>query len=90
MTKKSICDTLRRTCLILAGSFIMAVNLKSFVRAGGLIPGGFNGLTRLIQEISVLLWHWEPPFSVINFILNGFRWSSASNSSEKSSPVIPV
>ena len=70
MTKKSICDTLRRTCLILAGSFIMAVNLKSFVRAGGLIPGGFNGLTRLIQEISALLWHWEPPFSVINFILN--------------------
>ena len=70
MTKKSISDTLRRTCLILAGSFIMAVNLKSFVRAGGLIPGGFNGLTRLIQEISVLLWHWEPPFSVINFILN--------------------
>ena len=35
-----------------------------------MIPGGFNGLTRLIQEISVLLWHWEPPFSVINFILN--------------------
>ena len=70
MTKKSISDTLRRTCLILAGSFIMAVNLKSFVRTGGLIPGGFNGLTRLIQEISVLLWHWEPPFSVINFILN--------------------
>ena len=64
MTKKSISDTLRRTCLILAGSFIMAVNLKSFVRTGGLIPGGFNGLTRLIQEISVLLWHWEPPFSV--------------------------
>ena len=70
MMKKSICDTLRRTCLILAGSFIMAVNLKSFVRTGGLIPGGFNGLTRLIQEISALLWHWEPPFSVINFILN--------------------
>ena len=68
--KKSICDTLRRTCLILAGSLIMAVNLKSFVRTGGLIPGGFNGLTRLIQEISALLWHWEPPFSVINFILN--------------------
>ena len=70
MMKKSICDTLRRTCLILAGSLIMAVNLKSFVRTGGLIPGGFNGLTRLIQEISAPLWNWEPPFSVINFILN--------------------
>ena len=74
MMKKSICDTLRRTCLILAGSLIMAVNLKSFVRTGGLIPGGFNGLTRLIQEISALLWHWEPPFSVINFILNAISF----------------
>ena len=77
MMKKSICDTLRRTCLILAGSLIMAVNLKSFVRTGGLIPGGFNGLTRLIQEISALLWHWEPPFSVVNL-------------SGKNLPVIPV
>ena len=68
MTKKSICDTLRRTCLILAGSFIMAVNLKSFVRAGGLIPGGFNGLTRLIQEISVLLWHWLSSLTIRSLI----------------------
>ena len=41
MTKKSICDTLRRTCLILAGSLIMAM-VQSFVRTGGLIPGGFS------------------------------------------------
>ena len=34
MTKKSICDTLRRTCLILAGSFIMAVNLKALSGPG--------------------------------------------------------
>lgn len=48
----------------------MAVNLKSFVRMGGLIPGGFNGLTRLIQEIVILVSGVEPPFSVINFLLN--------------------
>lgn len=60
----------KRTLMIVAASLIMAVNLKSFVRTGGLVPGGFNGLTVLLQEISVLLWNVEPPFSVINFCLN--------------------
>lgn len=48
----------------------MAVNLKTFVRTGGLIPGGFNGLTRLLQEICQMLWDFEPPFTVINVTLN--------------------
>lgn len=60
----------KRLFLVIAASVIMAANLKSFVRTGGLIPGGFNGLTRLLQEISVLLWGIEPPFTVINLILN--------------------
>lgn len=33
----------RRLLLIAAASVIMAVNIKSFVEAGGLFPGGFNG-----------------------------------------------
>ncbi len=65
-----IIDTVRRTLMIVVAAMIMAVNLKSFVRTGGLIPGGFNGLTRLLQEISLFLWGIEPPFSVINFVLN--------------------
>lgn len=60
----------KRTLMVIAAAMIMAINLKSFVRTGGLIPGGFNGLTILLQEISVLLWQVEPPFSVINFCLN--------------------
>lgn len=63
-------DTIKRTLMIVVAAMIMAINLKSFVRTGGLIPGGFNGVTRLIQEICMLLWQVEPPFSVINFILN--------------------
>ena len=39
-----------RMGLILVASVIMAVNIKSFVEAGGLFPGGFNGLTLLIQR----------------------------------------
>lgn len=68
--KKTRVDDVKRTLMILAASLIMAVNLKSFVRAGGLIPGGFNGLTRLLQETSILFFGVEPPFSAINFVLN--------------------
>lgn len=68
--KNAKLDNLRRTAMIVAASVIMAVNLKTFVRAGDLIPGGFNGLTRLLQQVSMLVWGVEPPFSVINFLLN--------------------
>ena len=33
----------KRVVFGLAGAIIMAVNIKTFVRAGGLYPGGFNG-----------------------------------------------
>ncbi|MCI9218672.1 MAG: YitT family protein [Lachnospiraceae bacterium] len=63
-------DTAKRTIMILLAAVLMAVNLKTFVRTGGLIPGGFTGLTRLIQEISDLVWGIEPPFTLINLTLN--------------------
>jgi len=63
-------DAVRRTVMIVVAAVVMAVNLKTLVRTGGLIPGGFNGLTRLLQEISVMLWGFEPPFTAINLTLN--------------------
>lgn len=63
-------DLIKRILMITAAALIMAVNLKSFVRTGGLVPGGFNGLTVLLQEVSMLLWNVELPFSLINFLLN--------------------
>lgn len=36
-------------CVLIA-SLIMSVNIKSFVRAGNLIPGGFTGLSLLLQR----------------------------------------
>lgn len=68
--KSAAADTAKRTAMIVAAAFVMAVNLKTFVRTGGLIPGGFTGLTRLLQEISVMLWDREPPFTAVNLILN--------------------
>lgn len=68
--REQLLDIIKRTLMITVAALIMAVNLKSFVRTGGLVPGGFNGLTVLLQEISMFLWNVEIPFSFINFLLN--------------------
>ena len=46
-SKSQLLDDLGRLALMVLASVIMAVNLKSFVQAGDLVPGGFNGLTLL-------------------------------------------
>ena len=48
----------------------MAANIKSFVEAGGLFPGGFNGLTLLLQRSARQFLGLSLPFSLINFLLN--------------------
>lgn len=59
-----------RLLLIVAASVLMAVNIKSFVNAGGLFPGGFNGLTLLIQRSTAQFAGIDLPFSPINLLLN--------------------
>ena len=59
-----------RFLLILMASIIMAANIKSFVNAGGLFPGGFNGLTLLIQRSAAQFAHINLPFTPINLLLN--------------------
>jgi uncharacterized membrane-anchored protein YitT (DUF2179 family) len=48
----------------------MSFNINTFVNAGGLIPGGFTGLTLLIQEIALRYGRIRLPFSVIFYALN--------------------
>lgn len=56
-------------CVFIA-SIIMSINIKSFVRAGDLIPGGFTGLSLLIQRSANLFAGIELPYSIINISLN--------------------
>jgi uncharacterized membrane-anchored protein YitT (DUF2179 family) len=60
----------KRIFLITLGALLMAFNLNTFVHAGGLIPGGFTGLTLLIQESVLRFGGVQLPFSVILYILN--------------------
>ena len=51
---------------------IIAVNIKTFIRAGGLFPGGLNGLTLLILNIFETYLHITLPYSLVNITLNAF------------------
>ena len=59
----------RYGCAVLAAT-IMALNIKTFVRAGGLFPGGFTGLTLLIQNIFQTFMGIAVPYTLINVLLN--------------------
>ena len=48
----------------------MALNIKVFVRAGDMFPGGFTGLTILIQRIAQEYFQVALPYTLINLLLN--------------------
>lgn len=70
----------KRLLVIVLASLLMAVNIKTFVRTGGLYPGGATGLTVLIQQIGLRFFSVELPYTIINVLLNavpvyiGFRF----------------
>lgn len=70
----------KRIVVICLAAVIMALNIKTFVRAGGLYPGGVTGLTILIQRSAEMFFHIEIPYTVVNLLLNaipiyiGFRF----------------
>ncbi|MBR1797487.1 MAG: YitT family protein [Clostridiales bacterium] len=68
--KFDIKKDLKTIVIIVFAAVLMAVNIKTFVRIGGLYPGGVNGLTILIQRIVEMVTGYTPPFSIINFTLN--------------------
>ncbi|MDR1506580.1 MAG: YitT family protein [Treponema sp.] len=63
-------NTAKRIVLVVAGSIIMAFNINTFVHAGNLFPGGFTGLSLLIQECAARYAGVIMPFSPILFLLN--------------------
>ena len=60
----------KRLLLIILASAVMSANIQSFVDAGGLFPGGFTGLTLLIQRSAQEFAAVMLPFTAINSALN--------------------
>lgn len=70
----------KRLLVICLAAVIMAGNIKTFVRAGDLFPGGATGLTILIQRVFEMFFDVTLPYSLVNILLNalpiyiGFRY----------------
>ena len=60
----------KRIVIVCLASVFMAVNIKTFVSAGGLYPGGATGLTILIQSICEKFFHISVPYTPVNLLLN--------------------
>jgi len=67
--KRWVKDVTSLLCVILA-SIIMAANIRSFVRAGNLFPGGFTGLTVLIQRTCEEYFGFNISYTLVNVGLN--------------------
>lgn len=70
----------KKIIILCVASFLMAVNIKTFVRTADLFPGGAAGLTILLQRIGETYFGVMIPYTVVNLLLNavpvyiGFRY----------------
>lgn len=62
-------ETLKVTIMIIA-STIIALNINSFVHFGQIVPGGFTGITILLQRLLLTFFNLQVPFSIIYLPLN--------------------
>ena len=60
----------RRVLLILIGATLYAIGIVCFARPAGLFPGGFTGLSLLIQESCQRFLGVTPPYSLFSITLN--------------------
>lgn len=70
-TKKNpIVQHLIRFFLIIIGAILMALNINTLVHSAGLLPGGFSGITLLVQEIFGKYLGITIPYSLFYWALN--------------------
>ena len=60
----------RRLVMIAFAALVSAFNIRSFVGSAGLFPGGFSGLTLLLQSIFEAYLGVSLPYTLVNLLLN--------------------
>lgn len=68
--EKELKRTLLRGLMVVLGTTLLAVNIASFVHHAGLLPGGFTGISLLIQELLRKYAGIIVPYTPINILLN--------------------
>ena len=68
--KKMLRKDAVRLVVVLLAAFLMAININSFVNAGGLYPGGATGITVIIQRIFLKYFGLSVPYTPVTVLLN--------------------
>lgn len=68
--KKMLRKDAVRLIVVLLAAFLMAININSFVNAGGLYPGGATGITIIIQRIFLKYFGLSVPYTPVSVLLN--------------------
>lgn len=61
-----------RIIIVVLASILYAWNLCCFAKTVGLIPGGFSGVSLLLQHIATTFFHISIPYTVFSITLNVF------------------
>ena len=61
-----------RIFIVFFASILYAWNLRCFAKTAGLFPGGFSGVSLLLQEIGLTFFHIDIPYTFFNVVLNIF------------------
>ncbi|HKK94712.1 MAG TPA: YitT family protein, partial [Anaerovoracaceae bacterium] len=64
-TNNGLKKELFRLAVLTIGASISAFNIDSFVTTGGLYPGGFAGVTILIQRVAQMFFQISIPYTAI-------------------------
>lgn len=70
VSKKMVQTDGVRIVKIALSAFLMALSFNVFIEEAGLLPGGFNGLTKLIQRIVVMTTGQQISFALLNLSFN--------------------
>lgn len=66
----SIKNEILKVIVMFIGSIIVALNINSFVHFGNIVPGGFTGITILMQRLFLTFFDVAVQFSIIYLPLN--------------------
>ena len=61
-----------RIFIVFFASILYAWNLRCFAKTAGLFPGGFSGVSLLLQQIGLTFFHIDIPYTFFNVVLNIF------------------
>jgi uncharacterized membrane-anchored protein YitT (DUF2179 family) len=70
--KNPLYKHIKTTLVITISAIIAAININVFVYSGNFFPGGFSGISVLINRLGLQYWNIDIPYGILYILLNIF------------------